>query len=333
LTILRILALGTCAICAAPANAADILDLPVPAEVATVNPWAVWAEASVLIMSRQNGDEFPVVSTAGAPGSGDIFRADDFEPGDWELGAEAALGFGNGVWGLEVRGFWLGEFEESQTFVSGGGGVLIETDPATGYGLPPGGSMTGTFQSRIFGAEASASYQLFPSTTAYAGPRWIQLDEHFDLFGDFGGANERNVWDVDNQLLGGQIGLRTDWIAMMGGSPDGFSLATDVSLGLFNNRTELDFETLDSGVSRYGVISDSESNVALALDAGLDVGYRFTPGFEVFAGYNVLWINGIATAVEQVNATGSFGGPPPADIDSDGTAIYHGGKAGIRVRF
>ena len=162
----------------------------------------------------------------------------------------------------------------------------------------------------------------------------FQLDEEFELFGDFGGGSfEQNTWETENQLLGGQIGFRSDLVALVSGGPTAFSLDTDVSVGVFNNQADVDFETIDDpGVSRYGVISDSDDLLAVAVDASLDSRYHFTPNFEIFAGYNVLWINGVATAVEQLTGTGPYGGPPPLDL-VEGDALFHGGKAGVKVRF
>jgi hypothetical protein len=324
--LLRLLACSAAiALMSASGSATDLVEPP-PAET------AFWLEGSVLFMKREFTDNPDIVSTDTAPQS-NVFKANDFEPG-WEAGFEAALGVRWDRWGVEARGFWLDTFEENQTFIGTGDDLVIETDPPTSYGLSAGNTLDGSFESDIYGAEASVSFEVVPNATIYAGPRWINFDEEFELFGDFGGgASETNTWETDNELLGAQLGFRTDLIALATGSPGAFSVNTDVSVGIFDNQAEADFQVLDGGVPRPDAdVSDDESILAFAVDAELTVGYEVTENILVFVGYQVLYIDGVANAVEQVDGTTSFNNDPTIDIRR-GSALFHGGKAGVTIRF
>jgi hypothetical protein len=104
-------------------------------------------------------------------------------------------------------------------------------------------------------------------------------------------------------------------------------------VGVFNNGAEVGFVVLDSGVPRPdATVGDSDSLLAVAVDASLTAGYRFTPNFEIFAGYSALWIDGVANAVEQVGGTTSFNADPTISL-VEGSALWHGATAGLKVRF
>jgi opacity protein-like surface antigen len=282
-------------------------------------------------MTRTKPDSTAIWSTGAAPGTGDILRSDSFDS-PWKGGIEARAGVKRGIWGVEAAAFWLGQSNPSLLYTSAGGGAtVIQTNPTTTYGLGAGNTLTFNYSSRINSWEVNGTWDAWRGVTLLAGLRTIRLTEQLNAIGAAGGVPfETDTWDTRNRLWGGQIGARFDFLQLAGRAPSPWIVDGHARVGVFRN-------SIDNTMSRSSVqlFSGSFSNTAWAWLGGVDVGYRFTNNVALTLGYEALWLNGVALAPNQVQATPNFngGGPFTAPIGvRTEDVLYHGAKLTLRVR-
>jgi hypothetical protein len=179
-----------------------------------------------------------------------------------------------------------------------------------------------SYGSRIQNVEANA---WVPSGNV----EWMAGFRHFSVIEDFKIAS----FDVDtylsdyqihtnNQLYGGQLGLRRRW------TKDWLSFAPEAKFGLLGNANnqhsmirDLD-NTLalrDERVSSS--ILSSLSELRLIGDAAL------TSNFKVTFGYNLLWLTGVAQAPYQLDTT--FTATSSQFVDDNHSIFYHGANIGL----
>jgi len=283
---------------------------------------------SGLFMTRSAGATYPLISSWTHPGQGDILTTDEVALNSWKLGIDASLGIVWGRLGVEIRAFTLGKWTNSAENMATTGTVYaIETSTQTHYGMPAGATLTADNEGSLREFEANLTYDLSPAFRLYGGVRYLILDETLRMHGDFpGGGFEDDVWNTENRMIGGQVGLRVDIPPPIDAASPGFILGGHCAFGLFSNSAHVDFAVLDSPY-----ISDmDDSKVSLAVDAGLRFGYRLSGSFELYAGYNLLWLNSAALAANQVRGTTSYNSPPISTLIYS-SLFAHGAKVGFAV--
>lgn len=174
------------------------------------------------------------------------------------------------------------------------------------------------------------------------GFRWFQFDENFA----YSALNTVAPWpnqldyavDVQNSLLGLQLGGRTEWCLT-----DRLRLTTGLRGGLFNNRIAASSRVGDTIGNVATIVggpydgaaydfSSTKNDVAFLgeLDAG--VVYQFSSRARLNFGYRVIAVNGVALAPDQI----PFNFTDATDIqriDSNGSLLLQGGYAGAQFCF
>lgn len=290
----------------------------------------VTVEAFGLFMTRTQGDTFSLVSTASHPGTGDILSSSAMALNKWKPGIELGIGLTCGRLGGEIRGFMLSKVSNSAMYANSVfQSINVETDPITNYNLPDNSSLTGNNEGTLYGLEANLTYDLSSAIRLYGGLYYRSLTEKFSLHGVWGSGGEDEVWDTRNQLWGGQAGVRADLMALFQASSSGVILQGQFAFALSSNSALANFAKLKS-LTRF--CTASAKHISPALQAGLRFGYRFGQSFELFGGYNLLWMNSVAKAVDQVAGTTSFYYIPTSTLVL-GQVLYHGGNVGLALHF
>ena len=170
----------------------------------------------------------------------------------------------------------------------------------------------------------------------FVGFRYLNVSERFRIYGDRdldqtggGPGLETGFYDVrtQNNMFGPQIGARVRrWNQRWGWEATG-------KVGIFGNdaqqRQELydfpDFPIIDiqSGASGGQVAYLGELNFT-----GI---YRLNDVWNLRAGYNLIWIGGVALAPEQVDFAWDL--PAGDRIDRTGGIFLHGVSCGIEARW
>jgi hypothetical protein len=173
-------------------------------------------------------------------------------------------------------------------------------------------------------------------TTAFlVGARAMKIREAFDYFSQQAaapaplGASNWVSTNTTNELWGVQIGGISRFYV-----DDGWWIDFAVKGAVFNNAATQ--QTLYANADRLGAVEffdhgRSRDGTAYVGDLDLTLVYRWSPALATRIGYQVLWVNGLALASQNFAAPLDALTQGPAQILSDGTAIYHGIHAGLEL--
>ena len=129
---------------------------------------------------------------------------------------------------------------------------------------------------------------------------------------------------VTNNLFGGQIGTRYshDWRRL--------NLTATGKVGVYDNFViGHQYGAISNGAGFDTIDNSSHTNrVSFIWDLSLISAYRINDAWTFRAGYQLLWLDGVARAATQVNDTGFVGNVSPVN-----SAFLHGPTAGFELRF
>jgi hypothetical protein len=319
---------------AGPAMAAD---MPLKAAPAPVAPAFIgYFEFSGLAMTRSKAESNALISGSASPGSGNVLNSGDFDYG-WTGGAEVRAGgrWGAGSpWGVEIAGQWLHHFRDSRTsVVPAPGGVVFQTlAPVTTYGIATGGRFDSTSTSGIYSIEGNLTWwNAYRGVVLLAGVRYIRLHDSLGVrgFQPAGAFIESDDWNSTNSMIGGQLGLRVDFLDFFGHTAGPWLFDGHVRGGVFYNEI-----TNDMGRDGIQLFHVKGNETAYVVQGGLNIGYRINTNIAITAGYEAMWLDGVALSPNQVNVTPNFNcGPCPGVIGiRTEDLLIHGVKVGLRIR-
>lgn len=169
------------------------------------------------------------------------------------------------------------------------------------------------------------------------GVRYFKLDEEFahDIVVNYpdpnGGINPITGflnYDVgtSNSMTGFQLGGDL-WVTLY----PGIRVGADVKAGLFGNRASQRTVVAAQSLANNVVETFESQQVALVSEANFTGLWRVNQHWTVRAGLQVLYIDGVALAAENVNFQPPFGVNPTRTpfINANGNIFYHGATMGL----
>jgi hypothetical protein len=274
-------------------------------------------------MSRSDPDTFVMVRSAtGAP---------TLDASQFNFGYEAGVDFGltrqlNNCRDIEFRYFAVDGWNASAFAVNPTASGTIRTTPPT---LFVGGPTPITFEwdSRLYSFELNVGRWLDDDVRIFVGTRVMELNEHLNGVFRSAAVFAYDV-DVDNHLLGVQVGAeRHLWHNGDQLRLDGFT-----KLGLFSNNADQNSAiTQPPGIPSFGRATSRDEVGAFMVEAGVVGVYQLNSNWALRAGYQLLWLDGVALAVDQIPNTGNLGVlgvVAPATLDQS-DVFYHGGSVGL----
>jgi len=179
------------------------------------------------------------------------------------------------------------------------------------------------YSSKLYNAEMNVRWNPCDRVTMLAGFRWVELRENLDggeitpLLAPF--------WNTTttNNLYGFQIGADTKLWERCRFSIDGL-----VKAGVFDNHAE-HRSTIPFGTDVS--VSDSTNHTAFLGEVGLQAKYQVTCNLTLRAGYEAIWIDGVALAPGQIQETRFR--TEETGINTNGGVFYHGATAGFEYSF
>ena len=275
--------------------------------------------AGVLILSRNNATAEP---------SAKILRTTDGAV----LQDAAGIGLGTST-GLDITGLvGLSEILEMEVRFFGvnawkASRVATDPDPLqfSGFGVTlPGQSEQIDYSSRLCNIEVNARPRVVGGIPLILGFRSLQLHERFD------------VWRLDPQdgtpgldahthnfLYGAQVGVEPSFF----GGESALTLEGLAKAGVYANCSS---QSASSPLLGEGAEAKRNRTVFVG-ELGLIVDYRFSQSFALRAGYELLWISGVALAPNQSPTTDL--GVPLATLNASGSALYQGVMASLEFMF
>lgn len=298
--------------------------------VATAAPLAAraddgdwYAETGVLFVTRDTEEGETLVRVGGV---GVFDSAEDLEFG-FEPGVYATVGKRlTERTAVEVGVFWL-RFHESDGIASAAPGNL-DVFPQQGAvnQLDDAVLVRVSYKSDLLSLEANVTCEVTESLSAYAGVRYLSLEEELNIYGTDNGATSTYAIDTENHLLGGHGGV--EFAHALG---DRWTVGGRVGGGIFANLAEQDQTVDDNGAAvTFRDEDDEETAFAWIVEAAASARVQLTDRVHLEGGYGLLYIDGVALAPEQFDVSALA---PGTTVDSDGHALYHGGFFGVGVIF
>ncbi|MBA3481677.1 MAG: BBP7 family outer membrane beta-barrel protein [Pirellulales bacterium] len=269
--------------------------------------WTFRGGAVILERDRNDRTRFIRDNNGGAQ---DGF-ADQFDPG-YSGGVDLSL----------IRWLECGKSIESRFF----GGLEWEdrqrwdTSTNWGFGNIPDWtngnaiSVTTDYSSRLNSAEVNLRSSANRSITYLIGFRWIELNEDFSANANILGAPLAFRLDTDNNLYGGQIGADANLLRT--GGP--LTANAWIKAGVYGNDADSSFSLTTPGPDFAN--SASNGQVAFVGDVAITSSYALNDWLSLRTGYQLLWIEGVAIASDQITLANLVNG----GVDSEGEAFYHG---------
>jgi hypothetical protein len=213
--------------------------------------------------------------------------------------------------------------------------------------------------SSLYSAEVNGRLDLSSRVTVLAGPRWLQLNDklvgwltpadrtapdwkqHCSLYslldlptdcpsayypGGTAGSYPP-FWQANtkNNLYGAQIGVDAKLLELGRFSLDGL-----IKAGVFDNDAEQ--TTVVSMAKQLYTAQATTNAAAFAGEADLQVKYQLARGLTLTAGYEALWLDGVALAPGQIRETYTTS-PSPASPSTPVSARALGVNCGSNVLF
>jgi hypothetical protein len=193
--------------------------------------------------------------------------------------------------------------------------------------------MAWDYTSRLYNAEVNARWNPWPRVTVLAGFRWLNLSE--ELQGTLPPQRTVPFWDTQtkNNLYGLQIGAEGKLFER-----GRFSIGCTGKAGLFDNHAE---ETTSVSIFRV-LFGDSAGTdrAAFVGETGVQCKYQVTRRLSLRAGYEVLWLQGMALAPAQIGETNIHSSLILQEISVQALGVhcssgvfYHGATAGLEYSF
>lgn len=279
--------------------------------------WTVTADA--IFMHRSRPDSLVLMQ--------DLFNAtrnlnaDAFDFGfasGWDVAVQRATSHGS----LEARFFSINGWDSATTAIAGPPSIVLINN-ALPFTTPGVTSINAGYGSKLASAELNLRRSLADRVSLLAGFRYLELDEHFHA--DLNDAALLpTTWDTQtrNRLYGGQLGVDTTLICRGRLTVD--SLA---KFGLFYNAGGQQ-SVYDSGGAAV-MATDTRDRAAFLGELAFTANYCLSDRLTLRAGYDLLWLETVALATDQVPAT-NFA--TASGINADGGAFYHGAFAGLEYR-
>jgi hypothetical protein len=175
------------------------------------------------------------------------------------------------------------------------------------------------YATRLYNSELNLSWNPVCNVKMLAGFRWDELVEGIDGFNV--SSMNNGMLRTTNDLFGFQVGTDiTFWQSCR------FGINGILKAGIYGNSATSAY--MESG-TRTILYRVEATDVAFVGEAGLQAYYQITRNWTARLGYQMLWLEGVATAPDQV---AGFDTDHPTII-TDGVAWYHGFNVGLEYRF
>ncbi|MBC7855838.1 MAG: BBP7 family outer membrane beta-barrel protein [Pirellulaceae bacterium] len=274
-----------------------------------------------VIMKRSNPNAFPIF-TDGFGGPTLVDAA------DYRFDYRAGIDFGairdiDDDLAFDFRYFAIDSWTATQTNpLAVGGTVLNIATPVIFFGFDPANS---TYGSNLYSTEFNLRRK-HECVTTFIGYRYVELNEDLD-FQLINISNARYSESADNRMHGVQFGAEADlWNNGNRLSVEGW-LKAGVYYDLIRHRSQIEFPP---GTPIFTPLNQRDNNTAFLGEIGLVGVYQLTDAIAIRGGYQLLWLDGVALASEQVPTTNVTIG---TGADLHGDVFFHGALVGVEARW
>jgi hypothetical protein len=292
--------------------------------------WTATADAIILQRSSATGQSLLNDSTSEA-----LYNSSNFDL-PFAAGPRLSLTRHN-VDGHDIELTYFG--------INGGNATASFTDSSIPSGLAllqrdidtlPVSSVSLEEHSSIYSSELNVRTAVADWITLLAGFRWVEFYDIYNAQGvNYITSNSFNQHvGAFNHMYGFQLGADFD-IVRRGRETCRTSLTSPFSLvgfikgGIYYDSADQhsNFDEPDSSTALNA--ADKRNTSAFLGEVGLQGTYQLTQRITLRGGYQVMWLDGVALAAQQINHTDLASGT--ASLVTRGTPLYHGATAGLQM--
>ncbi len=219
---------------------------------------------------------------------------------------------------LELRYFRVDDWQ-SRLAAATTPNDLLQFNAAVPIFADAGDAIASSYASELQNFEVNLSHQCRDWLALGGGFRYLELEER----GSGSLVNAAVPLDyavaTRNRLYGVQGGAQ----ALLH-SGDLFRLDVIGKAGIYGNDAE-HHAAVDTGVATVTATGEDDPTVFVG-EIGINGGTYLTANLTLRGGYQLLWINSVALASDQLAASDFFAGD---GIDSSGNVFYHGASVGL----
>jgi hypothetical protein len=271
-----------------------------------------------IIMRRSDPSGFPIFTDGAGPTLVDA--------GDYDFKYRAGVDFGvtrhlNDEWAVDFRYFGIDSWTAGQSNALTPVVTLNNAAPVAFFNFTTANS---TYSSNLHSTEFNLRRDGEWLTT-FAGYRYVELSE--DL-GFLLGANPTIYREsVDNRMHGFQIGAEAD----LWNNGSNFRLESWTKAGIYYDFVRHGSQIeLPPGNPLFSPVNQRDNNTAFLGEIGLVGVYQLTDSIALRGGYQLMWLDGVALASDQVPASNFANG---TGNDVHGDVFFHGFLAGVEARW
>jgi hypothetical protein len=278
---------------------------------------------AIALMPDNSARNQPVVLRGGAT---DVATGDlGF---DWRVGPSFLLGYRPtkmDAW--EISYFGVLNWNSDRTPTSPADILSLPGDLGGILNFTGAGTIETTYSSHVNNAEINYLWHHeCPNVMWLAGFRYFNLDEHFNILSTVTGTGS-SLYNIhtDNDMAGGQLGVR-----LRACNPR-FECDVTAKAGAFDNSVGQQQIVGDVGTTPIRNVGDHTADWAFVGEIGANASVYLCRNWCAMAGYNVMWVDGVALAPDQLNFTtnpGAGGG-----LNHDGNVLYQGAHIGLGCRW
>jgi hypothetical protein len=293
----------------------------------------LWRVRTDLLCMRLSKPNDAVLATDYTPGGNVLLNASEFKFG-YECGPEIAIWRQiNDDWNAEGRFFRIDGWSASRDSVYALGSDVLYNNPFGNEFLSA--TIAGSYRSELTNVEINGRWQINDFWSALLGFRYVGLDEGMTILQDFGPGYVTATHSIGavNDLYGFQIGADMNlW------SRGRLSIEGLFKAGIYGDHavnsvhipgsSRLAFVLAGPPTASYDS-SASADGVAFAGEMSITGVYRFNEHLSLRAGYQLLWLEGVAQASDQVAVSDPLNGA--AAVAFQGDPHYDGAFLGLEL--
>lgn len=286
--------------------------------------WTVYADA--IFLHRSTPRNAALITDSFAPGGNELLNAADFKF-DTEAGFRLGLVRHNVLdtgWDLEAIYFGIDGWRATTGVVNSPAGAVAQFVSPLGN-TAYASDVWASYRSELHNVEVNGRKQVRDWLSILGGFRYLELNENgLSLFQDIGpGLNLVNVsTGATNHLMGFQLGADSRIL-----SRGRLELDCVLKAGIYNNKAKNRAFISQSASPTTFASTASDNHTAFVGEIGLTGLYQLDRGWAIRGGYQLLWIEGVALASDQIAV--SDPGVGTATVDTSGSPFYHGAFVGL----
>jgi putative beta barrel porin BBP7 len=283
--------------------------------------WTI--RAGALWLTRSTPDPAVLVTNSFFPGGATLLNANQFHfnfaPG-FEVDAIRHNVRDSG-WDVQARFFDVWNMNASTPSVFSPAGAVVQ------YGIPLGNTsfpatISASYNSQLLSTELNLRRQTSRDwLTVLTGFRYVELDEQgLSILQNIGGLNlARNQINALNHLFGGQVGAEVNLL-----NRRRLSLTTFGKAGLYGVSNSNSVRITQSATPVTFTSAATDGNVAFVGEMGVAGMYTINNRWALRTAYQLLWVDGVALASDQVRSSSPFFGSLGTATVSTGNVFYQG---------